>query len=239
MKQVIKNTGRAILLSAAILTSAIIGKVHASALSPAPNDSVNRAVALIMAINIDNVLSELSNSNVPLDRIEIGKYMAEYLAGKDLGFDKLTATNYVDKLIRANYSYLPDSLSLESQKEFLKEAANISGAVVTPSGLIFSVITEGEGVYPTIDDAVKVRYVARLSDGTVFDDTEDELVKFDLDRVIHGFSEGVRMMKPGGTYRLIIPPELGYGAEGIPGIIPPNAVLDFTITLEEIIPNTK
>ena len=53
---------------------------------------------------------------------------------------------------------------------------------------------------------------------------------------VPGFSEGLKLMKPGGRYRIVIPASLGYGAQGVPGDIPPNAALDFHIDLLEILP---
>lgn len=202
--------------------------------SPVVRDSVNRAVAVVMAANLDEVLDNLRDAKIPVDRAEVGRYVAMILSGGDPGIARVDANMYIDNMIRANSTYLPDSVSIESQNEFLAQAALLPGAVKTPSGLIFVVVTEGEGVQPVPGDKVNVRYVARLSDGTVFDDTEDEIISFDVDKVIPGFSEGLQMMKPGGTYRLIIPSDLGYGQYGIPGIIPANAVLDFTVTLENI-----
>ena len=67
-------------------------------------------------------------------------------------------------------------------------------------------------------------------------DRTDEPVTFDVDRLVPGFSEGLKMMRPGGKYRIVIPASLGYGERGIPGDIPPNAALDFTIELLQVIP---
>ena len=104
----------------------------------------------------------------------------------------------------------------------------------TPTGLLFEVITEGEGASPTESDQVRVTYTGRLSDGTVFDSTEKP-VQFPVGNLVAGFSEGLKMMKPGGDYRIIIPPQLGYGEKGAAGVIPPGAVLDFTIHLNDIV----
>lgn len=104
-----------------------------------------------------------------------------------------------------------------------------------PSGLVFEVITEGEGTSPTIDNRVRLLYTGRLADGTVFDQTERP-VDFPLRGLVPGFSEGLSLMKPGGTYRLFIPPSLGYGEEGAAGTIPPNAAIDFQVQLLEILP---
>ncbi|MDE5647858.1 MAG: FKBP-type peptidyl-prolyl cis-trans isomerase [Muribaculaceae bacterium] len=76
-----------------------------------------------------------------------------------------------------------------------------------------------------------VSYEGRLSDGTVFDTTETPIA-MTVGTLVPGFNQGLMKMRPGGTYRLVIPAEMGYGREGIPGVIPGNAALDFTVTLQ-------
>ena len=201
----------------------------------AEEDSLNQAVAVVMAANLNEVISDLARANVMVSPAEVGRYIADILAGKELGFSRLYANAYVENKIRSNRPERPESYSVESQNEYLEKAMTLPGAVKLPSGVVFVVLTEGEGVFPTEDDQVKVNYVAALSDGTLFDDTEGEAVTFDVSKVIPGFAEGLMQMKPGGRYRVIIPPALGYGEAGIPGIIPGNAVLDFTVTLEEVV----
>lgn len=219
----------------AFVFTALVGAVSVSA-RPAQdatqaNDTVNRAIAAVMVQSINPVIDNLIRADLFVDKVAVGRYIAEALAGKDLGITAEEGTNYVDDLLHAN-----SNLSEESQQAYLKEAASLPGAVVTANGVVFVVITEGEGVMPTVNDAVEVKYVARLSDGRVFDDTEGETVIFDLDNLIPGFTEGALMMKPGGTYQIVIPADQAYGKDGIPGIIPGNAVLDFTVTLEGIKP---
>jgi hypothetical protein len=111
--------------------------------------------------------------------------------------------------------------------------------VTTASGLKLKTIKEGTGPAPTTTDIVLVHYTGRLEDGTVFDTSEGKQpVPFPVTGVIPGFTEGLQMMKKGGTYRLRIPPELAYGAQGAGGVIPPNATLDFDIQLLDIAPQS-
>lgn len=201
-------------------------------------DSVNRAVATVMASSIDDVLADLVKSGVPLDRSQVGRYVADFLAGKDLGFTRGSASTFVDGIIYANRPVIPDTVPAAREQAFVDSIAAADNATITPTGLVFVVITEGEGIQPTLNDKVQVRYTGRLSNGIVFDDTEDDTVQFDVSGVIPGFTEALMMMKPGGTYRAIIPAKLGYGPTGIPGIIPGNSTLDFTVTLEAIRPST-
>ena len=106
--------------------------------------------------------------------------------------------------------------------------------VKTASGLVFETLVEGVGEHPVLNGKVKLLYTGRLSDGTVFDSTEEPVI-FDVARLVKGFTEGLLLMRPGGIYRLFIPAELGYGARGIEGAIPGNAALDFEVKLLEVI----
>jgi hypothetical protein len=109
----------------------------------------------------------------------------------------------------------------------------------TASGLKLQAIEEGTGPSPTTTDIVLVHYTGRLEDGTVFDTSQGKQpVPFPVTGVIPGFTEGLQMMKKGGTYRLRIPPDLAYGPQGAGGVIPPNATLEFDIQLLDIAPQS-
>jgi len=107
--------------------------------------------------------------------------------------------------------------------------------VTTESGLKYIEIVEGEGPSPKKGDRVKVHYTGWLLDGKKFDSSVDRGQPFffsiGMGQVIPGWDEGVMSMKTGGKRRLIIPPELGYGARGAGGVIPPNATLVFDVEL--------
>ena len=105
--------------------------------------------------------------------------------------------------------------------------------VATASGLRFQTLKAGTGPRPAADHAVLIAYEGRLADGKVFDRTE-EPVGMMVSGVIPGFREALLMMNQGGTYRFWIPAALAYGAEGAGDSIPPNAELDFTVTLHDI-----
>ncbi len=128
-----------------------------------------------------------------------------------------------------------DALSQRLQA-FIDAQAARQGVRRLPSGLLFEVISEGSGDCPSIDDTVEVKYSGRLADGSVFDASpDDSTVKFPIKGLIKGFSEGLLLMRPGGSYRLIIPAEIGYGDRGAGDIIPPGAALDFSVTLVSIV----
>lgn len=113
-------------------------------------------------------------------------------------------------------------------------SAPVGTQYTTPSGLKITVQAEGDTV-ARAGDRVSVHYVGTLTNGTVFDSSRQRGEPFDFvlgqKRVIAGWEEGVLGMKIGEKRKLVIPPELGYGARGAGGVIPPNATLTFEIEL--------
>lgn len=121
---------------------------------------------------------------------------------------------------------------------FMTAITEREGVTTTESGLGYEVIEQGDGPSPDADDQVTVHYRGTLPDGTQFDSSYDrgEPATFSLQGVIPGFAEGIQRMSVGSTYKLYIPPELGYGPQGSGpgGPIPPNSALIFEVELLEI-----
>jgi FKBP-type peptidyl-prolyl cis-trans isomerase len=105
--------------------------------------------------------------------------------------------------------------------------------VTTASGLRFQVLEPGTGRRPGPGDAVRVTYEGRLADGRVFD-SADEPAGILVSNTVPGFREALLMMNRGGRYRFWIPARLAYGTRGLRRIVPPDADLDFTLTLVSI-----
>ncbi len=119
------------------------------------------------------------------------------------------------------------------------DKASDSKYAQTASGLKYVVVKEGTGKSPVATDRVKVNYSGRLLDGTQFDSSYDrgEPIVFPLNGVIKGWTEGLQLMKEGGTTIFYIPSDIAYGPTGTPGgPIPPNAPLIFTVDLIEVNP---
>ena len=99
-------------------------------------------------------------------------------------------------------------------------------------------IVVGEGAEAVSGKLISVHYTGTLADGTKFDSSLDRGTPFEFilgtGQVIRGWDQGIEGMKVGGKRKLIIPPELGYGAAGIPGTIPPNSTLVFEVELLDI-----
>ena len=158
-------------------------------------------------------------------------------------------------------------LAAERSAAWLEKLEKKSGVKKTESGLLYKVVKAGdmEKAAKTDDDRVKVHYVGRLQDGTVFDaskfenrskEQQEQLrkyrpemfdekgnlvepehgVEFQLKRVIKGWTEGMKLVGPGGKIILYIPAELAYGARGAGRDIGPNEALEFEVELLEVEP---
>jgi len=122
------------------------------------------------------------------------------------------------------------------REEFAKE----SGVIKTESGLLYKVENPGSGDVVKPTDVVEVNYRGTLVDGTEFDSSykRNQSIKFPLNGVIAGWTEGIQQIKKGGKITLVIPPELGYGDRAV-GSIPANSTLIFDVELLDVNPVEK
>lgn len=110
--------------------------------------------------------------------------------------------------------------------------------VTTPSGLKYVELTIGDGKEVKMGSEVQVHYTGTLENGTKFDSSLDRGKPYPVvvgkSSVIKGWHEGLQGMKAGGKRKLIIPPDLAYGADGRPPQIPPNSVLIFEVEAVDV-----
>ena len=127
-------------------------------------------------------------------------------------------------------------LNKKSGESFLRENGKRVEVKTTPSGLQYEVIAEGKGARPTATDQVEVHYTGKLLDGTVFDSSVErgEPITFPVSGVIPGWVEALQMMNEGSKWRLFIPSNLAYGAQGA-GPIGPHQTLIFDVELLKVI----
>ena len=117
---------------------------------------------------------------------------------------------------------------------------DLDAMVKTASGLYYQDIETGTGTEATAGTVATLHYDAFLADGTKFDSSRDRGTEFSFTlgsgSVIPGFDEGVRGTRVGGKRKVVIPPTLAYGENGIPPTIPPNATLVFDFELLSVTP---
>jgi FKBP-type peptidyl-prolyl cis-trans isomerase len=142
-------------------------------------------------------------------------------------------THRVAAILAAAALALPSTPALAAKQKAPAKPV-LTCAIKTPDGLSYTVIKAGKGAMPTDNDRVTVNYRGLFkSDGSEFD--TGKAAKFKVTRVVPGFSQGLKLMQPGGKYRLCIPAALGYGAEGY-GSVPANADLVFEVDMLSFTP---
>ena len=122
-------------------------------------------------------------------------------------------------------------------KAFLAENAKRPEVITLTSGLQYEVITEGTGATPKASDSVSVHYHGSLIDGTVFDSSVNrgEPATFGVTQVISGWVEALQLMPVGSKWKLFIPSDLAYGAQGAGQSIAPHSTLIFEVELLKIV----
>ncbi len=219
-----------------ILTAALAVAVAVAACSPAGGDrslanftdSASYAVGVQMAHSIQQ-----AHAQVDSDKLIAG--MLDVLEGRTPAIDGPEAGQLAMELANRGHQAWSEERGQYNADEgaaFRQSNAAKPGVTVTESGLQYEVLQEGDGPRPTADQVVRVHYHGTLPDGSVFDSSVErgEPATFALNQVISGWTEGVQLMPVGSKYRLVLPPELGYG-ENAPPNIGPNATLVFEVEL--------
>ena len=126
--------------------------------------------------------------------------------------------------------------SLAESEEYLKKNRSKEGVIEAESGLQYSIVEPGEGASPTEWSTVEVNQRILLVDGTVIKDTfrTPDTDRFTMEEAIAGLKEGLPLMKEGGRFRFVVPPDLAWGKRGAGTKIGPYAALIFDIRLERV-----
>ncbi|MEA4937504.1 MAG: FKBP-type peptidyl-prolyl cis-trans isomerase [Paludibacter sp.] len=127
--------------------------------------------------------------------------------------------------------------NIEEGKSFLAENARRPEVKTTASGLQYEILTEGKGNTPKASDRVQVHYHGTLINGNVFDSSvsRGEPATFGVTQVIQGWVEALQLMPVGSKWKLYIPSELAYGAQGAGQSIGPHTTLVFEVELLAIV----
>ncbi len=165
--------------------------------------------------------------------IRVGESAEEFIVSQDL-FNRLIdqAESQDQELAAAGRENIITQV-LELWTEIERDSI-----VINSSGLMYVILKDGlDGDSPSFGATVTAHYTGMLIDGTVFDSSIErgEPLDFQIGQVIEGWNEALMSMTKGEKRFLIIPPQLGYGAQGYPGIIPPNAYLVFEVELIDFI----
>ena len=181
------------------------------------------------------IASDFQEAGLELDYDAFMQGFLDVMEHNETRFTQEKALEHIEAAFSASLTDAREQ-NLAQGAAFLEENAKRSGVIVTPSGLQYELISEGAGETPVLSDTVLVHYEGRTIDDVIFDTTQasGRPLEIPLERVIPGWSEGLRMMKEGGRARLYIPPDLAYGEYGA-GIIGPNSVIIFDVELLEII----
>lgn len=181
----------------------------------------------------------LGDSTLKIDYALVRQGIINGLKGKLDQMDAEQAQIYLETTMRVRHEQqmLKEfGANKEAGEKFLTENKAKEGVKTTESGLQYEVVKEGTGAKPTASDVVKVHYSGKLIDGTEFDSSyeRNEPATFGVGQVIPGWIEGLQLMTVGSKYKLYIPYNLGYGAQGTSNI-PPFSTLVFEVELLEIV----
>lgn len=193
-------------------------------------DKISYALGLSIANNF--LASGIKEVNLEA----FSKGLADILGNKtpDMSYDeaKNVINEYFTKLQEERVE-----INKKAGDEFLKINKEKAGVVVLASGLQYEILKKGEGKTPAASDTVKVHYTGTLIDGTVFDSSvqRGEPAQFGVTQVIPGWVEALQLMPVGSKWKLAIPSELAYGAQGAGQSIEPNSTLIFEVELLDIV----
>ncbi len=205
-----------------------------------------KAPKVNLSTNIDSVSFALGYQNAfflaseGVEGLNYEQYLSGFINGMD-GNESLDnfQRNQIINEFRISIQQAQFDKNTAKGEEFLAANRNKAGVRQTDSGLQIRVIEEGSGKSPKEDDEVEVHYEGTLISGEVFDSSyqRGETAIFPLNRVIPGWTEGVQLMKEGGTYELVVPGNLAYGPNAPGGLIGPNETLIFKVELIKVQPN--
>ena len=173
-------------------------------------------------VNLDSLLAGLTDAFAGLD--------------SRVGEEELNASFAVIREIMQAEAAAKAEAAAGVGRLYLEQNAQREGITVLPSGLQYEVLVAGDGPKPSREDQVRTHYHGTLIDGTVFDSSYDrgQPAEFPVGGVIAGWVEALQLMGTGSKWRLHVPSELAYGAQGV-GSIPPHSVLIFDVELLDIL----
>ena len=187
-----------------------------------------------LGMGIGQNLLSLGVKNISIE--DFVKGINDVLAGEKTALTHAEA----QKVVNERFQQLAEEAYAKVKEEgeaFLAANKDKEGVVTLPSGLQYEIITEGTGKKPSATDRVECHYEGALIDGTVFDSSirRGEPAVFGVNQVIRGWVEALQLMPEGSKWRLYIPQDMAYGANGAGEMIPPYSALVFEVELIKVL----
>ena len=188
-----------------------------------------------IGLGIGQNLLSMGAKGIAVD--DFAQAIKDVLEGNQTAISHTEARDIVNKYF-AELEEKMNAANIEAGKKFLEENKKREGVVTLPSGLQYEVITEGNvGHYAKATDQVQGHYEGTLVDGTLFDSSikRGQPATFGVNQVIPGWVEALQLMPEGAKWKLYIPSDLAYGAQGAGEMIPPHSTLVFEVELQKIL----
>ncbi|CRM92292.1 Outer membrane protein MIP precursor [Pseudomonas sp. 22 E 5] len=208
-----------------------ISVANANEQAPAKNPEQNQHD---LAYSLGASLGERLRQEVPDLQIQaLIDGLKQAYQGKPLALDNARIEQILAQHEAQNEADAPvpeSEKALAAEQQFLTREKSSKGVRELADGILLTELSPGSGSKPSASDQVQVKYVGRLPDGTVFDQSTQPQW-FRLDSVISGWSSALQQMPVGAKWRLVIPSAQAYGADGAGELIPPYTPLVFEIEL--------
>lgn len=192
-----------------------------------------------IGLGIGQNLLSMGAKGIAVD--DFAQAIKDVLEGNQTAISHTEARDIVNKYF-AELEEKMNAANIEAGKKFLEENKKREGVVTLPSGLQYEVITEGNvGRYAKATDQVQCHYEGTLIDGTLFDSSikRGQPATFGVNQVIPGWVEALQLMPEGAKWKLYIPSDLAYGAQGAGEMIPPHSTLVFEVELQKFYLNKQ
>lgn len=187
-----------------------------------------------IGLGIGQNLLSMGAKGIEVD--DFARAIKDVLNGNPTAISHKEAREIVNKYFEEMEARI-NATNIEQGKVFLEENKKRPGVITLPSGLQYEVIKEGTGKKAKATDQVKCHYEGTLIDGTLFDSSikRGQPAVFGVGQVIPGWVEALQLMPEGSKWKLYIPSELAYGAQGAGEMIPPHSTLIFEVELIKVL----
>lgn len=193
-------------------------------------DKISYALGLSLGNNLKN------SGFDQIQYSDLSKGMEDFMEGKELQMSVQEAQTIINEYFQELQNKAHQA-NIEEGRVFLEENAKRPEVVTLESGLQYEILNKAEGATPKASDQVKVHYHGTLINGDVFDSSvrRGEPATFGVTQVISGWVEALQLMPVGSKWKLFIPSNLAYGAQGAGQSIGPHTTLVFEVELIEIV----